>query len=137
MAFFEFFEHTADLGIRGYGDSFPEAIEGVARGMITHICDISKMEVDSSRRFELTANTQEDLVVRFLNRLLLLFETEHFVPVKYELIQLTPHTLQVLLHGDILDPAKDEVHAEIKAATYHNLKISQHKNWVIQVVVDV
>ena len=137
MRNFDFFEHTADIGIRGYGKTYLEALEGVARGMFTHICNSSHMDEPLKKKFEISANTQEDLVIRFLNKLILIFETEHFVPVKYELIQFTPHTLQAILHGDTLDPAKHPVHAEVKAATYHNLKISQSPDWMIQVIVDV
>lgn len=137
MPTFDFFEHTADIGIRGYGKTYLEALEGVAQGMFSHICDISKMSGTREQRLDISADTSEDLVIRFLNKLILFLETEHFVPINYELSQRIPNTIHAVLHGDTLDPAKHEVNAEVKAATYHNLKIEHNGQWMIQVIVDV
>ncbi len=137
MPTFDFFEHTADIGIRGYGNTYLEALEGVAQGMFTQICDISKMSGTREKRLDISADTSEDLVIRFLNKLILLLETEHFVPINYELSQPNPNTIHAVLKGDTLDSAKHEVRAEVKAATYHNLAVQHNGDWMIQVIVDV
>jgi SHS2 domain-containing protein len=137
MAKFEYFEHTADIGIKGYGAKFEEALENVANGMFTYICDISKMETNRERRFEINTFSREEVVIRFLSHLILLFDKELFVPVKYEIIPFSEKSLQVHLWGDFLDPSTTEVHAEIKAATYHQLKVEENKGWMIQVIFDV
>jgi SHS2 domain-containing protein len=137
MIHFDFFEHTADIGIRGYGKTYLEALEGVAKAMFTQICDVSEMSNTQEHRLEISADTPEDLVIRFLNKLILLLETEHFVPIHYELSQPNPKTIHAVLQGDTLDSAKHEVRAEVKAATYHNLEIEHNGDWMIQVIVDV
>ena len=42
------------------------------------------------------------------------------------------------LHGEAIDPARHTLHSEIKAITYHGMKIvREHGLWRTTVVVDV
>ncbi len=41
---FEFFEHTADIGIRAWGDSLEEAFENSALAVFEVITDTSKVQ---------------------------------------------------------------------------------------------
>ena len=134
---FNYFEHTADIGIRGYGETFLEALEGVSRGMFKQICDCSEMSVSMEKQVEVSGETNQDLVIRFLNKLIVLLETEQFVPLNYQLSQPNANIIQSVLKGDELDSSRHVVYAEVKAVTYHHFEIKQNGEWMIQVVVDV
>jgi SHS2 domain-containing protein len=135
---FDYFEHTADIGIRGYGASYAEALEAAARGMMAQICDASKMTVTTVMTVTIQQSSLEDCTVRFLNHLIFLFETSKFVPLEYTLTQPDEFAITAVLQGDTFNQERDEFIQEIKAATYHQFKITHNDNlWMIQVIVDI
>ena len=134
---FEYFEHTADIGLRGYGASFPEALEYTAKGMIRQLIDIVRMEIREEQTISIQGGTREDVVIKFLNRLIFLFETGKFVPLEYHIELIGEKELKAVLKGDIWNSDRDEMNKEVKAATYHQLQVEHTDQWVIQVILDI
>jgi SHS2 domain-containing protein len=135
---YEYFEHTADIGIRGYGDCFTDALEAAARGMIEQIAEVSLEAPLLRQEFEIKAAGREELTVHFLNRLIYLFETKKFIPLEYYLTETGEGILSARLEGKAFDPQKDQYNLEVKAATYHLLEVKETPSgWQIQVVIDI
>jgi SHS2 domain-containing protein len=135
---YEYFEHTADIGIRGYGDCFTDALEAVARGMMEQIVETGPQKPVLQQELEIKAASREELTVHFLNRLIYLFETKKFIPLEYYLTETGDGILSARLKGKAFDPQKDQYNLEVKAATYHLLEAKETPSgWQIQVVIDI
>jgi SHS2 domain-containing protein len=135
---FEFFEMTADEGLRAGGESMGEAFINAARGMLFLMVDPENLRPIQSRRIELEAKDRGALLVAWLSELLYLSEVEDFLPVEYDMVHLNEHRLEANLKGDILDPARHSLKGLVKAATYHRLEVKEAEGkWQVQVVLDV
>ncbi|MCX7919389.1 MAG: archease [bacterium] len=135
---YEYIDHTADIGIRGFGKSFLEALVNVAKGMFAAIHDMKYVETAESHPIDISAGTREDLVVHFLNYLLYLHDAKTFIPKEYQLELPAPNRILGTLHGEKFNPEKHYIFDEIKAVTYHQLLIEQKDNeWIIQVICDL
>jgi SHS2 domain-containing protein len=66
-----------------------------------------------------------------------LFETGRFVPLEYHVAFIGEKELKAVLIGDIWNSDRDEMNKEVKAATYHQLKVEHTDQWMIQVILDI
>ncbi len=83
---------------------------------------------------------REQLLVKFLNELIYLFETRDFVIAAAEDVHIENRdgawTLKAVFRGDDLAPGY-EVHSLVKAATYNEMQIEENDGFAVQVVVDM
>lgn len=126
-------EHTADWALRVWAQDLPGLFEQAARGMYT----LSGVELASSPRHTLRIRVrggdEEAMLVDFLSELLYLAENKNLGFDRF-LITLDGNGLEAeLLGAEILERKK-----EIKAVTFHNLKIiSRNGGLEAQLVFDV
>lgn len=110
--------HAADLALNVWADSPENLIVQAARGLY-ELAGVHFQEGDPlDYQFEVEAEDLEGLLVSFLNELLFLLE-EKQIGFHHFLLTINNHHLNALLIGS---KEKGEIR-EIKAATYHNLKI--------------
>lgn len=135
---YEYIDHTADIGIRGYGKTFLDALSNVATGMFAVIHPLNQIEIQETRKLEIQAATLEDLVVQFLNHLLYLHDAKGFIPKEYQFELSETHKIHGIIQGETFNPDKHLIYDEIKAVTYHQLRIEQKTDeWIIQVICDL
>ena len=135
---YEFFEHTADIGIRAEGSALSDLFVRLAQGLSELIAENSVLEPVQSRPIQLTADSPEALLLTWLQELLFWFSTERFLPVEYVLEEVTPTTLRGHVRGDTFDPARHVQGREVKAITRYLLQVeSRDGRWYGQVIVDI
>ena len=135
---YEFFDHTADVGLRASGATLAELFTRMAQGLTELIAEDSPLQPASSRSIRLTADSAEALLLAWLQELLFWFSTERFLPVQYELDEVSPTTLSGRVRGDTFDPSRHVQGREVKAITRHLLKVQQRNGtWYGQVIVDI
>jgi len=134
---FEILEHTADIGIRAYGATVEEAFENAALGMFSLISDLNKVEERGSYHIKVEGEDRESLLVEWLNELLYFFETENVLLKKFQISDWSDYHLSAVVAGEKLDLSKHQIEMDIKAATYHMLKVSHNETWEAQVIFDV
>jgi SHS2 domain-containing protein len=135
---YEYIDHTADIGIRGYGKTFLETLVNVAQGMFAAINDMKHVDAVESLPVDITAATPEDLVVQFLSYLLYLHDAEKFIAKEYQIKLTEPNQIQGTLCGERFNPNKHYLYDEVKAVTYHQLLVEQKDDrWTIQVICDL
>ena len=135
---YEFFDHTADVGLRASGATLAELLTRMAQGLTELIAEDSPLQPVSSRSIRLTAESAEALLLAWLQELLFWFSTERFLPVQYELDEVSPTTLRGRVRGDTFDPSRHVQGREVKAITRHLLKVQQRNGtWYGQVIVDI
>jgi SHS2 domain-containing protein len=136
MPRFEVIDHTADIGIAAYGSDLKEAFSNAAYGMFTLIADLEDVGNDVVREISLEAIDQEALVVGWLNELLYLFDVDRIIFKEFEIDRLGHRHLQAIARGERIDVSRHHLRTEIKAATYHTLKIEEGDGVRIQVILD-
>lgn len=141
MKRWEHYEHTADIGIRGYGDTLEEAFEAVAIALFDVMVDVRKVEKKEVREIEVEGEDLYSLLYNFLEELLILHDTEGLVFGDFEVkIEKTEqgYRLKAKAYGEKLSE-KHEPKEEVKAITYHEMEIKQlpSKEWIAQLVPDI
>ena len=137
---FEFFGHTADIGVRIYAQSIEELFENSARALFSLITGNRDILPNLEKEIILEAQNIEELLVNWLNELISVFFTYKFLPKSYNIRikEKDPYKLEALLKGSEYDPYINEVKTEVKAATYHNLKIEKTPGgYKAEVIFDV
>ncbi len=136
-AHYEFFDHTADVGIRATGSTLDAVFEQAARGLVELIAEQSRFEPAEARSIELHAVDTSVLLATWLRELLFWSATDRFLPAVYQ-IHVTPTTLVGTVRGERFDPARHQQGREVKAITRHQLEIRQTPSgWHAQVIVDI
>ena len=85
---FETFEHTADIGIRAWGENETQLFEESARGLFSVITSPENFAPYETRQINLSTESGEELLFAWLRELLYLFDTEHLIFSKFQLIVL-------------------------------------------------
>jgi len=142
MRKWEHYEHTADVGIRGYGESLEEAFEAVALALFDVMVDVRKVESKECRQVEVEGEDMMALLYNFLEELLVLHDMEGLVfgDVDVEIEKTTEgYRLKAKACGEPLDYEKHEPKEEVKAITYHEMKIERLPDgrWMAQLVPDI
>ena len=140
MEKFEFFEHTADVGVKVFAQSLPELFENSALALNTLLTDY-KPNIKTKKRIILKAASLEELLVTWLNELLYLTFSCDFLPASYS-IEVENKSRHKVLKAEVLgqefDSLEGKINTEIKAATYHNLIIKRDKKeYTAEIVFDV
>ena len=134
----ETFEHTADLGLRiragGLEQLFAEAAEALFTAIVE---DLASVRATQQFQIELPADQREYLLFDWLNELLYRCETEHLLFGRFE-VKLDEAGLHGIAWGEPLDRDRHALSHEVKAITYHALKVEQTADgWLAELIVDI
>ncbi|NJE04563.1 archease [Thermococcus sp. M36] len=142
MREWEHYEHTADIGIRGYGDTLEEAFEAVALALFDVMVDVRKVEPKECREVKTEGKDLEALLYNFLEELLVLHDIEGLVfgDVAVEIEKADEgYRIKAKACGEPIDYERHEPKEEVKAITYHDMKIERLPDgrWMAQLVPDL
>jgi SHS2 domain-containing protein len=136
---YETFDHTADLGLRvraaDLGTLFAEA------GLALTACLVENP--DAVRRevtfdVKLPADDLEFLLFDWLKALLYRFDSEKTLFSRFEVKVSAETGLQAAAWGERMDESRHEPAHEVKAITYHGLKVEKDGDgWLAEVIVDI
>ncbi len=136
-AAFETFEHQADIGIRGFGNTLEESFANAAAALYSVIVNVGNIEQREKKVLTVSAPDRELLLVEWLNALLSLSDIERMVFSRFE-VSIEGTSLTGVAWGESLDRERHEPRVEVKGATYHLLSVKEEGNrFVAQCVVDV
>lgn len=135
---YETFEHGADIGIRGIGNSLEEAFSECAKAMFNVMVDIENVSPQKLIKFKTKAPNEKELLIEFLNNLLTQADLKNMVFSKFDLIIKNGKILESWAWGEKIDSSKHYLKTEVKAATYSMLKVEKNNNkYIAQCVIDV
>jgi SHS2 domain-containing protein len=135
---YELIEHTADIGIRVKGDNLKELFVNAALAMFDIIAETKNEQKSKSKRISLRqkADNLEELFINWLNELLSLSSVKELIFNDFKIDKLDENNLEAQAFGQDIQDYK--VNVEIKAATYHALKLAQTESgWNAEVIFDV
>ena len=135
---FETYDHTADIGLVARGATLEALFVNAARGMFTILAGDVEAKPVRSLDVEVQAPDREALLVAWLNELLFHFETKRIVFARFDVRELTDVRLRAAVAGQSIDDLGAPLETELKAATYHGLRIAQTSDgWEAEVLFDV
>ncbi len=131
-------DHTADLGIEAEFHSLKEVFEKCGLILFDLITDLEKIEAKKEINFEIEEENIEDLLIRFLNELIYLYETKHFLASQINVDLKKENKLKATLKGENINLKKHRIKTEIKAATYHDFEFKKEDSkFKVRVIFDI
>ena len=135
---YETFEHTADIGIRAragsLNDLFADAARGLFSVMVSNPESIRPLE---DFPFRVQGDRYDDLLFDWLDELLYAFATRRVVFGDFD-VRVEPGGLSATARGEPIDLRRHHLDVEVKAITYHGLKVQpEGDGWLTEVIVDI
>lgn len=139
MKKFEFIDiSTADVGFLAYGKNLNELFENAAMAMFEVMVNTKQIEHKAKREVKVKGEDLHSLLFEWLNELLFYYGAENLAFSKFEIkIDEKKIELEAKCFGEQIDPEKHEVRTEVKACTYHKLKIEKNEVWKARVILDI
>jgi len=134
---YKFLEHEADVGILGIGETLEESFQESAKAMFEIMFNIKEIKQIKEITIELSADSQENLFIKFLNELIAQADIQELIFSEFK-VKIDNLTLTCTAKGDSFNLNKYEIKTEVKAATYSGLKLYKKENkYYSQCVLDV
>jgi len=132
------FDHPADLGLEARADSLQELFEALGEGLAEQICPRRAVREEKTLRVEVRSDDLETLAVDFLAELLGMFHLGRFLVARVRVRRIDDCSVVAAVTGEDYDPARHEIALEVKAVTYHQLKIAREgEAWKARVIFDI
>jgi SHS2 domain-containing protein len=134
----ELFEHTADLGLRVRAPDLNTLFREAAECLFTAVLD-NLAEVRPNQKVDIAVSgiDREFLLFDWLRELLREADERHLVFGQFD-VTVTDAGLTGSAWGEPLDPVRHQLLREVKAITYHELKVVPTPDgWLAEVIVDI
>jgi SHS2 domain-containing protein len=140
MPMHEVFEHTADIGLRVRAATPEELFTEAARGLFALVVN-NPNDVQPRGEVQVSIAGNRDeldyLLFDWLNELLYLFDSRQLLLAEFD-VQFTDAGLQAKVRGEPLDATRHRLEHELKAITYHGLKVAKDGDaWLAEIVLDI
>jgi SHS2 domain-containing protein len=123
----ELLEHTADVAVRGWGNSFAELFSEMAQGLFEVIVDPASVRPRQERAVSVQADAPEELLHAWLDELNALHQLHHEVYAEFE-VTFGEGRLTGVARGEPIDTARHDLRVEVKAVTWHGLRLEQARD---------
>jgi SHS2 domain-containing protein len=135
---YEAFPHTADVGLRikspNLNTLFAEAGQALFSVIVENLDDVAPR---TSLEFNIVGCEPCYLLVDWLNELLFVFESRRLLLSKFEVF-VGDEGLTAVGRGEPIDTKRHVLDHEVKAVTYHALKVERvNDGWLAEVVLDI
>jgi SHS2 domain-containing protein len=135
---YETFEHTADLGLRiRAGDLntlFAEAGQALFAAIVD---DFASIRCVQEAIIRVAGDDREYLLFDWLNELLYQWDTGHLLLAEFA-VTVGDAGLEAVARGEPFDAERHTLGHEVKAITYHGLRVVPTADgWEAEVIVDI
>ena len=135
---YELFDHTADLGLRVAAPDVDSLFAEAGRALFAALVDnLEDVRPETEVRLEIDGNDREYLFFDWLNELLHEFESRSILLSEFD-VHVTDTGLTATGCGEPVDADRHRMAHEVKAITYHGLKVEETPDgWKAEVIVDI
>jgi SHS2 domain-containing protein len=134
----EHFETEADVGVRAWAATRADAFAQAALGVFALIVRPEEVEEREAREVRAQADSRERLLVGWINECLYVHEIEGFVVRRVEVDACSDTVVHGVLHGEEIDIGRHRPGIIVKAATLHQVVVSESDGrHEVEVIVDV
>ena len=137
MKNYEYFDVTADIGFKAYGESLNEAFENAGLAIFNIISDTSNVEPKKEISFKIRSEDEISLLYDFLEELLFYHEIEFMLFSEFHVGIDDMLQLRATIRGEAIDWDRHERKTEIKAITYHKMDVRKTDIFEVQAIVDL
>ena len=139
MKGYEVIGHTADIGVKAYGATLKDLFVNAANGMFDILLSANKQPMAGDKRLIVTYAVDKDqLLVKWLQELLFLYDAKRMVPVKFDIVKMTEKRLSAEVMTVPLDAVGFKMKHQIKAVTYHKVAIKKvDGQFTVTVIFDI
>ena len=137
MKSYEYFEATADIGLKAYGKDLNEAFENAGLAIFNIISDTSGIDAVREIEFEVTSEDEVSLLYDYLEELLFYHEIEFMLFSEFHVEIDDDLHLRAKIIGEEIDWNKHERKTEIKAITFHMMNVKRTSHVELQAIVDL
>jgi len=139
---FKFLEGLAiaDIAFEAYGKSLDEAFENAALAVFEVQANTKKIGKKLSKNVKIDAENKEALLFDWLSELLYLRDVHNMLFSKFDVKILEKNKrffLVAKIYGEKIDRKKHQLKTEVKAVSYHMMKIQKNGKYKIRVILDV
>ncbi|MCF2137194.1 MAG: archease [Candidatus Thorarchaeota archaeon] len=130
---FRFHEHTADITIECWAPTLAEAFEEAAFASFNVIVDTSTVDAKDKIDIHVEGIDLQELLVEWVGQLIALIDIHGQFYSKFQVRSIRsgdPWTLDATIWGEAIDFDKHDVHTEVKAMTYADMKIEESSDKV-------
>ena len=134
----ELFEHTADLGLRATAPDLNSLFAEMGECLLSAMVE-DPAAVQPAREVQIVIGgaDREFLLFDWLKELLLRFETDRMLFTSFD-VRVGEAGLKAAARGGEYDPARHMLSHEVKAITYHELKVEPTETgWLAEAIVDI
>lgn len=136
-AYWEHYEHGADIGVRGYGPTKAAAFEQAALALTAVITDPPSVAPQETVQIRCEAPDDELLLADWLNALIYEMAVRRMLFGQFH-VQLEGTRLSAQASGEPASVPRHHPAVEVKGATYTTLHVAPVEGgWLAQTVVDV
>jgi SHS2 domain-containing protein len=134
----EVFEHTADIGLRIRAGDLNGLFEEAARALFSVlVANPESVQPVQEVAFRLSGSRLDDLLFDWLAELLSTSDAHHLLFGEFE-VDVREGGLTGTARGEPIDPSRHQLDTEVKAVTYHGLKLQRDGDgWLAEVIVDL
>lgn len=125
MKRYEQIPHTADIAAKIYGKSLNELFENAAFAMFSLMADLEGLSPAESVDIQTEGPDEEGLLISWLNEVLYISYIKQILFFEFSVKTLEEGKLKAVARGEKIGTDTSRLKAEIKAATHHDLKITE------------
>ncbi|MEW5983094.1 MAG: archease [Acidobacteriota bacterium] len=138
---YEFFPHTADIGVRVWADDPASLFAAAAEALVEVLTDPASVRAADMVTETCSAESIDLLFHAFLSEVLFQFDARQRLVAEVSAVVRREGSLfvaDVTTMGERLDPARHRIKVLIKGITYHELAVTERDGrWEATVVFDV
>jgi SHS2 domain-containing protein len=128
--------HTADLRLKIFGKTeeelFSNALLGLAAVIKKDAEKLAKRKpAGGYEKIVIEGHNREELLISFLNEVLVQANINKKIYIWVKFLKLSPYILEAHIFGTSVDHFDEDV----KAVTYHDVKITQNKRGIFEVTI--
>ncbi len=125
-------------GFKARGKTLEELFSNAARVVTNNLVGVSDGIPQQTIFVQLSAESLEELFVKWLTEVVSLFETESLIGLGFQVTKCEPKDFKATIHGIPWDPTQYPVKMEYRAVKFHEMPIQKvNDQFEVQVVLDV
>ena len=133
-------DHTADMAYEVEGATFADLVRNATRALADVVVVGEHATLDEERVLRVEGADREDVLVGWLNEVVVTFEDEGFLAWDAEIHRASATAAEGVLRGRTLDFDEESPDRVIKAVTYHDLAVVEGADgnpWSARIVLDL
>jgi len=143
---FDYLDHMSDIYVVAYGDNIVELLENAGLALFDSMTNIELIKPVETRYVSAEGYDLENLLYKWLEELLILYYSENIMcsEVIVDEFKITRmgselnYSVKGRCNGEKFNPERHEARVEVKAVTYHLMKIVKTEDkWKAYFLLDI